>query len=112
MQPVERRAAELAGRQRLVQQSEVEEFRPGAGPRMANEAWPAMARPRRRPPSEEARAIRRSEMPPRIMISPAKMNSGMAISEAEPVPAEICCTSTIEGMSRYSRVASAAAASA
>ncbi len=53
-----------------------------------------------RPTSEDASAIRRSEMPPRIMISPAKMNNGMAISEAEPVPAEICCTSTMLGMSR------------
>lgn len=53
-----------------------------------------------RPTSEEASAIRRSEMPPRIMISPAKMNSGIAISDAEPVPAEICCTSTMLGMSR------------
>jgi hypothetical protein len=65
-----------------------------------------------RPTSDEASEIRRSEMPPRIMISPAKMNSGMAISEAEPVPAEICCTSTMLGRSRYNRVASAAAASA
>lgn len=62
------------------------------------ETWPRP--PRKRPTSDEARAIRRSEMPPRIMISPAKMNNGMAISEAEPVPAEICCTSTMLGISR------------
>ena len=62
------------------------------------ETWPRP--PRRRPTNEDASEIRRSEMPPRIMISPAKMNSGMAISEAEPVPAEICCTSTTLGRSR------------
>lgn len=74
------------------------------------ETWPRP--PRRRPTSEEASAIRRSEMPPRSMISPAKMNSGMAISEAEPLPAETCWASTTVGRSRYSSTASEAPARA
>ncbi len=60
--------------------------------------WPRP--PRMRPTSDEASAIRRSEMPPRSINSPAKMNNGIAISDAEPLPAEICCTSTIAGRSR------------
>ena len=43
-------------------------------------------------------------MPPRNMISPAKMNNGIASSDAEPAPAAICCTTTIGGKPRYSRV--------
>ena len=53
-----------------------------------------------RPTSDEASAISRSEMPPRIMISPAKMKSGIAISEAVPMPAPICCTITTSGRPR------------
>ena len=60
--------------------------------------WPSP--PRRRPTSDAARLMRRSEIPPRSMISPAKMKSGIAISDADPVPDEICCTSTMLGRSR------------
>ena len=66
--------------------------------------WPRP--PRRCPTSDEAKAIRRSEMPPRIISSPAKMNSGIAISEAALAPAAVCCTTTIGGRPRYSTVAS------
>ena len=72
--------------------------------------WPRP--PRRCPTSAEAKAIRRSEMPPRIISSPAKMNSGIAISEAEPAPAAVSITTTIGGRPRYSTVASEALTSA
>ena len=60
--------------------------------------WPRP--PRRCPTSEAASEISRSEMPPRIISSPAKMNSGIAISEAEPAPETVCCTTTIGGRPR------------
>ncbi len=46
--------------------------------------------PRMWPTSPEASAISRSEIPPRIIISPAKMNSGMAISVLTLIPAASC----------------------
>ena len=38
----------------------------------------------------EARAINRSEIPPRAIISPAKMNSGIAMSVLTLIPAVSC----------------------
>ena len=68
--------------------------------------------PRRRPTRAAANAIRRSEMPPRSMISPAKMKSGIATSVAAPLPAATCCTSTSGGRPSQSSVASEEAANA
>ena len=59
--------------------------------------WPNP--PRMRPTIALARPMRRSEIPPRIMISPARMNSGIATSDAEPAPAVTCCASTSGGRS-------------
>jgi hypothetical protein len=46
--------------------------------------------PRSRPTSDDANAISRSEIPPRIIISPAKMNSGIAMSVVMLAPAAVC----------------------
>src|SRR5215471_17682290 len=43
--------------------------------------------PRKCPTSDEANAMSRSEIPPRIMSSPAKMNNGMATNDAVLAPA-------------------------
>ncbi len=58
--------------------------------------WPRP--PRRRPTSEAANEISRSEMPPRSISSPAKMNNGIAISDAAPAPAAVCSAMTMVGM--------------
>ncbi len=62
--------------------------------------------PRALPTSAAAKAISRSEMPPRIISSPAKTNSGIAISEVELAPAAVCSTTTPLGSPRYSTVSS------
>ena len=67
--------------------------------------WPSP--PRRCPTSEEASEINRSEMPPRIMISPAKMKSGIAISVDDAAPEDSSSTATTGG--RPSHVAAASA---
>src|SRR5579862_9234323 len=72
--------------------------------------WPRP--PRRCPTSDDASAINRSEIPPRIIISPAKMNSGIAINVVRLAPAASCCTTTSEGSPRYNTVATEAAESA
>ncbi len=60
--------------------------------------WPRP--PRMCPTRLAASAISLSEMPPRIIISPAKMKSGIAMSVLTLIPAASCCTTISVGSPR------------